>query len=172
MFAGQTPSCFGKKREKVTRESPVNELTIRPFRPSDSPAILDIQSSNRQAAQWQNSAYEALEKAGEKGWVAEQNEAIVGFLVARAVSDEMEILNLAVHPNAHRKSIGRELLQHAISWAAQNGARRIFLEVRSSNTVAKKFYEANGFSQTGVRPNYYSDPVEAASLFSKSLDRK
>lgn len=144
---------------------------IRPFRPSDIPAILDIQNSNRQAAQWPQSAYEAIEKAGENGWVAEQSRLIVGFLIARTMAGEMEILNLAVHPNVHRQGIGRELLQHSISRAVQNGTRRAFLEVRSSNTTAKKFYEANGFSQTGVRPDYYSNPVEAALLLAKSIDR-
>lgn len=145
---------------------------IRPFHPSDIPAILEIQNSNRQAAQWQQSTYEGLERAGEKGWVAEQNDAIVGFLVARTMSDEMEILNLAVHPHFYRQGIGRELLQYAISWAEEKQADRVFLEVRSSNAVARKFYEANGFSQTGVRPKYYSDPVEAALLLTKNFDRK
>lgn len=150
----------------------MNELTIRPFRPSDIPAILEIQNCNRLAAQWQSPAYEALEKAGEKAWVAEQNGAIVGFLVVRTMSDEMEILNLAVHPDFYRHGIGRELLQHAMSWAKENRVSRAFLEVRDSNSVAQQFYGSNGFSQTGVRPNYYSDPVEAALLLTKSLDRK
>lgn len=150
----------------------MNDLTIRPFHRSDVPAILEIQASNRQAAQWLQSVYENLEKSGEKGWVAEQNEVVVGFLVARTMAGDMEILNLAVHPNFHRRGIGRALLQCAISWAAEDRANHVFLEVRSSNTVAGKFYEANGFSQTGVRPNYYRDPVEAALLLAKSLDRK
>lgn len=150
----------------------MNELTIRRFGPRDIPAVLDIQHANRQAAQWPRSAYEAFEKAGEKAWVAEQEGAIVGFLVARSAGDEMEILNLAVHPNAHRQGIGTELLRNAVCGAPEPPARRIFLEVRSSNTAAKKFYQANGFSQTGVRPNYYRDPVEAALLLAKSLDRR
>ena len=150
----------------------MSEFTIRAFDPQDVPAILKIQGSNRPSAQWQRSAYDALETAGEKGWVAEQSGAIVGFLVTRTMSDEMEILNLAVEPSLHRQGIGRGLLLRAISWAVANSANRVFLEVRSSNTVAAKFYQANGFSQTGVRPNYYSDPVEAALLLAKSLGRK
>ncbi|HEV2422199.1 MAG TPA: ribosomal protein S18-alanine N-acetyltransferase [Candidatus Acidoferrales bacterium] len=150
----------------------MNKLTIRAFHPRDTPAILEIQHLNREAAQWQQIAYEGLEKTGEKAWVAEQNGAIAGFLVARAITDEMEVLNLAVRPNAHRQGIGRELLQHAISWSAERRVHRVFLEVRASNTVAQNFYEANGFAQTGIRPNYYSDPVEAALLLAKSVDRK
>lgn len=150
----------------------MSELTIRTFHPSDVPAILAIQISNRQAAQWPQSAYERLEQSGEKAWVAEQNGAIVGFLTARTMANEMEILNLAVDSNFHRQGIGRELLRRAISWAENSFATRVFLEVRSSNTGGKKFYEANGFSQTGVRKKYYSNPVEAALLLTKSLDRK
>lgn len=150
----------------------MNDLTIRSFHARDIPAVLEVQKSNRQAAQWLQSAYEHLEKAGENAWVAERNGALVGFLVARVASDEMEILNVAVSANAHRQGIGRELLQHAISWAEEQDVSRVFLEVRSSNTAATKYYEANGFSQTGIRPKYYSDPVEAAFLLAKSLDRK
>lgn len=150
----------------------MNALTIRPLDRRDIPAILEIQSSNRQAAQWPQSAYEGLEKTGENAWVAEQNAIVLGFLVARVVSDEMEILNLAVQPDSRRQGIGGELLQHIISWAGEIRVRRVFLEVRLSNTVARKFYEANGFVQTGIRPNYYSDPAEAALLLAKSLDRK
>lgn len=150
----------------------VNALTIRPFHFRDTPSILAIQNSNHQAAQWLPSAYENLENAGEKGWVAEQNGVTLGFLVARVMGDEMEILNLAVDANTHRQGIGRELLQQAISWAAESHTIRVFLEVRSSNTAARRFYQANGFAQTGVRPNYYSNPVEAALLLTKSLDRQ
>jgi [ribosomal protein S18]-alanine N-acetyltransferase len=88
------------------------------------------------------------------------------------MANEMEILNLAVDSSLRRKRIGRVLLQESLSWAAQNGANRVFLEVRASNTAARQFYEAHGFASADVRANYYRDPDEAALVLTCSLDRK
>ena len=43
-----------------------------------------------------------------------------------------------------------------------HGVRKIFLEVRISNTAAIRLYETCGFEQVGERKKYYSDPVEDA----------
>jgi len=44
------------------------------------------------------------------------------------------------------------------------GARRATLEVRRSNEAARLLYERFGFSVAGVRPEYYSKPVEDALI--------
>ena len=54
------------------------------------------------------------------------------------------------------------LLRFVLRFAAGLGARRATLEVRRSNTAAKKLYERLGFETVGVRRNYYSTPVEDA----------
>jgi [ribosomal protein S18]-alanine N-acetyltransferase len=150
----------------------VSAAVIRFLQPRDIPSILRIQSSSREAAQWSQSAYENLRQTGQHAWVAEHEGHIVGFLVARVMANEMEILNLAVDSSLRRKRIGRVLLQESLSWAAQNGANRVFLEVRASNTAARQFYEAHGFASADVRANYYRDPDEAALVLTCSLDRK
>ena len=145
---------------------------IRFLEPGDIPAILRIQDSSGEAAQWPQSAYENLGRVGQQAWVAEHEGHLAGFLVARAVASEMEILNLAVEPNVRRKGIGRALLREALSWAVRNGVGRAFLEVRASNSAARQFYEAHGFASAGVRANYYRDPIEAALLLTCSVDRE
>jgi [ribosomal protein S18]-alanine N-acetyltransferase len=150
----------------------VSSATIRFLGPRDIEAVLQIQAANREAAQWSRAAYENLGDATHRGWVAERDGAIIGFLVARALSGEMEILNLAVASSIRRQGVGAVLLREALSWAGQSGATRAFLEVRASNAAARQFYEAHGFASAGVRPNYYRDPVEAALLLARSLDNK
>jgi len=56
------------------------------------------------------------------------------------------------------------LLTNFVRVAHQRGTREVFLEVRESNAVALSLYRELGFEQTGRRPNYYRDPVEAALL--------
>ena len=94
----------------------------------------------------------------------------VGFLAARAVADEAEILNIAVEPSRRRRGAGRTLLEAAVTEAVKRGARRLYLEVRASNESAQAFYVACGFAEVGRRPNYYQDPPEDAALLARALD--
>ncbi len=153
-------------------ERAVSALAIRFLEPHDIPAILRIQSNSPEAAQWSQAAYENLRQASQSAWAAEYHGHLAGFLVARVVANEMEILNFGVVPNFRCKGIGRALLQESLTWAAQNGASRAFLEVRASNATARQFYEAHGFASAGVRPNYYRDPDEGALLLTCPLGRK
>ena len=45
----------------------------------------------------------------------------------------------------------------------------MFLEVRESNIAARKLYEKAGFEPTGRRKSYYTDPLEDALLYRRSL---
>lgn len=144
-------------------------VAIRPLASRDIPSILQIQESSPQAAQWSEDAYHALGRAGENVWLADQNGNLAGFLVARRIAAEMEILNLAVHLNLRRQGIASALLRAALLWGAKEGPLRVFLEVRLSNTGAQKFYEAHGFSVGGKRRNYYRGPDEDALLLSRVL---
>jgi [ribosomal protein S18]-alanine N-acetyltransferase len=49
------------------------------------------------------------------------------------------------------------------------GAGRVYLEVREANREARSFYQNRGFAVTGVRPNYYRQPDEAAVLMEKKV---
>jgi ribosomal-protein-alanine N-acetyltransferase len=82
-------------------------------------------------------------------------EAVVAFILARAVADEAEVLTLAVDPPHRRSGIGRVLVEAVALNAAAAGARSLFLEVASDNDAALGLYRAAGFSPVGQRPAYY-----------------
>ena len=87
---------------------------------------------------------------------------VVGFCSFWRVLDELHINNLAVLPELRRAGVGTALLTHALEYGASLGARRATLEVRRSNDAARLLYERFGFTVAGVRPGYYSKPVEDA----------
>src|SRR5882757_9711872 len=91
----------------------------------------------------------------------ERHEA-VGFCSFWRVLDELHINNLAVMPDLRRTGIGSMLLAFVLKTGAEMGARRATLEVRRSNDAARMMYERFGFAVAGVRPGYYSKPVEDA----------
>jgi len=79
-----------------------------------------------------------------------------GFVLARAVADEAEILTLAVHPYKRGKGLGRALLQATISKVRSMGAKSVFLEVGVENPAARALYARLGFAKVGARKGYYN----------------
>ncbi len=128
--------------------------SIRPASEGDLDEIWRIQAASGQAAQWKPADYLLHECV-----VAIVNGRLAGFAVARCTAPgEIEILNVAVDLPLRRQGIGRSLIQELIG----KNPGTVFLEVRQSNVAARKLYYSLGFEAAGVRPDYYSGPVESA----------
>lgn len=90
------------------------------------------------------------------GWLGKDDEGkVVGFILARALHEEAEILTFAVHPSFHQKGLGRLLLQELLNFLRSVHCIKIFLEVAMDNEHAISLYKAFGFGQIATRPNYY-----------------
>jgi ribosomal-protein-alanine N-acetyltransferase len=87
-----------------------------------------------------------------------------GFVLARAIAGEAEILTLAVAPEARRRGLGAELMAGALAQAAARGAAAMLLEVAADNAAALGLYLGLGFSQVGRRRRYYADGRDALVL--------
>ncbi|MHB8485328.1 MAG: ribosomal protein S18-alanine N-acetyltransferase [Candidatus Acidiferrales bacterium] len=141
----------------------------------DIDVVFQIQTQCREASQWSRKEYELLAAPPSANnttpcWVAENDGQVAGFLAARKLADELEILNLAVIPASRRQGIASQLLRTAMKWAAAEGIAKIYLEVRASNTAAKTFYQSHGFHAIGKRPNYYGDPADDAILLTARVN--
>ncbi|AAS96155.1 ribosomal protein S18-alanine N-acetyltransferase [Nitratidesulfovibrio vulgaris] len=96
-------------------------------------------------------------------------ERIVAYAAVYHAAGELEILNIAVHPDRRRHGLGRRLLGILLQVAVKMGITRAVLEVRTGNTPAIGLYEALGFRRIGVRPHYYQDTGEDALIFECDL---
>ena len=85
-----------------------------------------------------------------------------GFLIGRAVTDEAEILTLAVDPEARRRGTGARLVQGFLTEAQNRGAASAFLEVAANNQPAICLYLQAGFGEAGLRRGYYTSADAAA----------
>lgn len=94
--------------------------------------------------------------------VAESDGGMVGYLVARVVGPEAEILNVAVAPTERRRGAARRLVSHVLARFDAAGVTSTFLEVRASNGAALALYAAAGFREVGRRRGYYRMPREDA----------
>lgn len=151
-------------------------MAVRELEPRDVDAVVAIQAASPEIAQWSRLDYERVEAGEMVGWVAERiaggesfEPAVVGFVVARNIPPEVEILNIAVLPQARKHGVGSDLFDRAIEWARAEGATQVMLEVRAGNDGALRLYHRRNFQIVGRRPRYYSNPVDDALLLTAKL---
>ena len=99
----------------------------------------------------------------------DDRDCILGYGGMWIILDEAHITNIAIIPEFRGKRFGEILLIHLMGIALTKGAERITLEVRVSNTNAKKLYNRLGFEAAGVRKGYYVDTKEDAIIMWKEL---
>ncbi|MFZ5876199.1 MAG: ribosomal protein S18-alanine N-acetyltransferase [Nitrospirota bacterium] len=139
-------------------------VSIRPMTLDDLDAVLVIERAAF-SPPWTREMFraEVSENPCARFFVAETAHGLVGYVGGWVVLDEMQVVSLAVRPDARRRKIASRLLERLFE-AAGNGLRRASLEVRRSNRAAIAIYQRFGFRQAGVRVDYYDDPTEDALL--------
>lgn len=101
--------------------------------------------------------------------VATENDMVAGYVGSQTVLDESDMMNVAVHPDHRRRGIAESLVTALCDSLKQKGSSSLTLEVRSSNLGAIALYEKLGFTQVGLRKNYYRNPKEDALILRKIL---
>ncbi len=94
-----------------------------------------------------------------------EGSSLVAYVAFSLIAREMEIMNIATHPEHRRKGYAALLLAKALETCRQEQAQEGFLEVRCTNLGAIDLYKKFGFTQVGTRKNYYPDNKEDALLF-------
>ena len=96
--------------------------------------------------------------------VALDGDVVAGYIGSQTVLDETDMMNVAVHPDYRRRGVARMLVGSLVDALVKRGSHRLTLEVRASNEPAKRLYETLGFTQVGLRKNYYRAPREDALI--------
>ena len=120
---------------------------------------------------WSAESFTSLCEPGAP-WIflsARMDREICGYAVASAVCDEGEIANIAVAPAWQQQGVGTMLLIATLRELMLQGAESVYLEVRASNTAARRLYERRGFEATGLRRGYYTLPREDAIVMRRAL---
>ncbi|MDY4598568.1 MAG: ribosomal protein S18-alanine N-acetyltransferase [Candidatus Faecousia sp.] len=102
--------------------------------------------------------------------IAEEDGAVCGYVGSQTVLDETDMMNIAVRPDCRRKGIAAALIAELVSRLKARGSRILRLEVRESNLPAIALYKAMGFTQLGLRKNYYRNPKENALILGKEWE--
>lgn len=148
------------------------DAMLRPMEKADIPAVMVIELL-AYPHPWESQVmYQCLQNNHYYGWVLEISGKVQGYVFLSVVAGEMHILNICIHPELQGQGLGRELLLRTFDLAVNEyKATMCFLEVRPSNTSALGLYGSEGFSEIGMRKNYYpaDNGREDALVMAKSI---
>ena len=102
--------------------------------------------------------------------VALDSDRVAGYVGSQSVLGESDMMNVAVHPDYRRQGIAEKLCLALVDALKEKGNHCLTLEVRASNDPAKALYEKLGFTQVGLRKNYYRNPKEDACILRKEWE--
>jgi ribosomal-protein-alanine N-acetyltransferase len=150
---------------------------VRAMSVEDLDRVLAIAGESIEAPRWARRDYENVLLGTEElvlrsCWVVlNDSPQVVGFAVASWLRQEpaAELEGLVVERAYRRQGMGAALLSACASWAADQGASTLRLEVRASNVAAQALYQRHGFLAEGIRRAYYSAPTEDALLLGRPL---
>jgi len=97
-------------------------------------------------------------------WDPLEKDNVRAYSCNHIIGDELNILRMAVAPEARRLGLADRLLDMVMSLSGQKGATEAYLEVRPSNKPAISLYLKKGFQVIGIRPGYYPETGEDALI--------
>lgn len=156
------------ERERAEREKRA-VVEVRQMKVEDAAAVAEMEHQIFPDSWSEKAIMESLENPKTICLVAEKVGKIVGYLIVYTAEDEADIARLATVQESRRFGVASELMRalDVICW--ENQIQIILLDVREGNGDAKAFYAKNGFTQDGIRQNFYENPQEDAILMSRAV---
>lgn len=139
-------------------------MTFREMLVEDLDQVVEIENSLFSVPWTKEGFFTFLIKEENMFFVVEEKGKILGYCSMQTVMDEGDILNVAVRRERQKEGIGYFLVDSMLMMAEARGIRTVHLEVREGNDTARRLYQRLGFTEDGLRKNYYTDPLENAVL--------
>jgi [ribosomal protein S18]-alanine N-acetyltransferase len=86
---------------------------------------------------------------------------IHGFIVYELHKTKLVIKDLAVHPFAQRRGVGREIIAKMKGKLNEAGRNRIVADVSEKNLDGQLFFKSCGFEAVGVVPQFFRDDQDS-----------
>lgn len=102
------------------------------------------------------------------GYCVYNDKRLCAFIAGTFGYDDCDIEGITVLPEYRRRGIARNLVELIIAKAESRNLSAVFLEVRESNTPARRLYAQSGFTEISVRKKYYADG-ESAVVMKKEI---
>ena len=131
-----------------------SKLTFQSMQTNDLPQVNAVEQGSAEHP-WRAAHFVDSLNSGYLCETVRTGNLLVGHSVMMIAATEASILILTIDKQHQQRGIGRQLLQHMIDLADKAGCETVLLEVRRSNDKAFNLYLSEGFSEIGIRKNYY-----------------
>ncbi len=139
-------------------------IIIRSLTKEDIDQVLQIEKSTF-SMPWTKRDFEAVLTNPKYLYiVVDKNGEIAGYCGLLDILGEGQITNVAIRETYRHQGIGRVMMETLLSEGQNRGITEFTLEVRESNLIARALYKSLGFTEVGVRPNFYDKPKENAVI--------
>ena len=142
-------------------------MTFREMLVEDLDQVVEIENSLFSVPWSKEGFFTFLIKDESMFFVVEEKGKILGYCSMQIVLDEGDILNVAVRRERQKEGIGYFLVDSMLMMAEARGVRTVHLEVREGNDTARRLYQRLGFTEDGLRKNYYTNPLENAVIMTR-----
>lgn len=131
-----------------------------------APDIFEIEKQSF-SVPWSIKSIEDFLKNPDAICIVAKLDKVVGYVGMYEVCGEGDITNVAVARDYRGHGIASLLITALIQEAERRSLSKLMLEVRGTNQPALNLYKKYGFTQVGIRKNYYTNPKEDAILMDK-----
>ena len=154
---GGTDVSQATRRGTAEKETPVNDIHVREIALGELPIVAHIYRQSFDEPYPEVVAASLLRTPGAWCLLAfgGPDRTPMGFLIARVILDEAEVLSIGTLSDGRRKGVGTALLRATFDALRTEGARVVHLEVGEDNPGAIALYRKLHFRPTGSRANYY-----------------
>ena len=129
-------------------------INFRTMTPDDLPQVAAIERRSTPHP-WRETHFADSMQSGYPCIVAELEGKIIGHAVMMIAVDQADLLIITIDRDFQGKGLGRQLLHRVMKVAGDKNCHTLLLEVRRSNNRAFNLYLNTGFSEIGIRKNYY-----------------
>jgi ribosomal-protein-alanine N-acetyltransferase len=130
-------------------------MILRDMTEADLEAVLGIECEVHAHPWTRGNFSDALRSKYQCKVYESETEGMLGYAVMLLAVDEAELLDIGIAARHQRHGWGRKLLEKMLVLARRHEMRRMVLEVRASNLAAIGLYQSMGFTDIGLRRDYY-----------------
>jgi ribosomal-protein-alanine N-acetyltransferase len=141
-------------------------ISYGPARESDTATLAALHAASF-SRDWSRDEFARLLSApGSRALLAwrESDDSPAGFVMARTVAGEAEVLTIAVAPEHRRHGVAKNLMKRLFDDLRHRRITAVFLEVGAENKPALLLYGGFGFAEIGRRPGYYGGGAPGDAL--------
>ena len=164
----------GKMSDGSIEKREYNRVAVRAMSETDIEAVALIEDASFTTPWTAQGFLDALQNPNAYCLVAEQQSEeqkpkVAGYCVIYHAADEGEISTIAVAPEFRGQGVADTMFAALKETVPKLGLATLYLDVRVSNTPARRLYEKQGFVEDGIRKRFYREPVEDAILMHYAL---